>query len=106
MPDHISDLLYRDWLNLNLHLLWCHDHYMMESYEVDDTQTGTLRFTNHTNSGAWLVYEGWAKVEQDGEEVSAVPGQWLIVKPGNRIQTFARNTKMLSIAFSRYFSAL
>ena len=99
MSDNISDLLYRDWLNLNLHLLWCHDNYMLESYEVDDTQTGPLRFTEHDNSGAWLVYEGWARVEQDGDVVTAMPGQWLIVKPGKRVQKFARNTRMLSVAF-------
>lgn len=89
-------LAYRNWLNLSLHLLWCHNRRV-----VDGTiQMGeTLRFTEFTNSAAWLVREGWARVEQDGQCHTAHPGQWLIVKPGSRVQTFSRDARMLSIAF-------
>jgi AraC-like DNA-binding protein len=89
-------MIYRNWLSLNLHLLWCHNRRVAEGRVV----TGdTLEFTEFTNSAAWLVREGWAQVEQDGRCLKAHPGQWLIVKPGARVQTFSRNARMLSIAF-------
>ena len=88
-------MLYRDWLNLNTHLLWCHD------YDVDRKKTGKIkRSTEYTNSAAWLVKSGWVKVEQEnGEIFQASPGQWLVVKPGKRVQSFSPDTRMLSIAF-------
>lgn len=89
-------MLYRNWLNLNLHLLWCHNRHVAKGTQV----TGpTLRFTEFTNSAAWLVREGWAQVEHDGQCYTARPGQWLIVKPGSRVQTFSPDARMLSIAF-------
>lgn len=89
-------MLYLNWLNLNLHLLWCHNRHVAAGTK----QTGTtLQFTEFTNSAAWLVREGWARVEHDGQSHTAHPGQWLIVRPGARVQTFAQNTRMLSIAF-------
>jgi AraC-like DNA-binding protein len=89
-------MLYRNWLNLNLHLLWCHNRRVAEGRKV----TGpTLQSTEFTNSAAWLVREGWARVEHDGQSHTAYPGQWLIVKPGSRVQTFSSETRMLSIAF-------
>lgn len=89
-------MLYRNWLNLKLHLLWCHNRHVAEGTKV----TGpTLRFTEFTNSAAWLVREGWAQVEHDGQCHTAHPGQWLIVKPGARVQTFSHDARMLSIAF-------
>lgn len=89
-------MLYRNWLNLKLHLLWCHNRRVAEGTKA----TGpTLRFTEFTNSAAWLVREGWARVEHDGQCHTARPGQWLIVKPGSRVQTFSHDARMLSIAF-------
>ena len=89
-------MVYRNWLNLNLHLLWCHNRHVAKG----TAETGpTLRFTEFTNSAAWLVREGWAQVEQDGQIHTARPGQWLIVKPGRRIQTFSQDARLLSIAF-------
>jgi AraC-like DNA-binding protein len=90
-------MLYRHWLNLNVHLLWCHDQPVAKGQVVHGP---TLRFTQYTNSGAWLVKEGWARVEHDSQIHIAKTGQWLIVKPGNRIQTFASNTRLLSIGFA------
>lgn len=87
---------YRDWLNLNIHLLWCHNLPVAEGRE---DKGPVLRSTNYTNSGAWLVREGWAEVEHDGTHHRARPGQWLIVKPGRRVQTFAGDARLLSIAF-------
>jgi AraC-like DNA-binding protein len=89
-------MLYRNWLNLKLHLLWCHNRHVAKGTQA----TGpTLRFTEFTNSAAWLVREGWARVEHDGQCHTAHPGQWLIVKPGPRVQTFSLDARMLSIAF-------
>jgi AraC-like DNA-binding protein len=89
-------MLYRNWLNLKVHLLWCHNRHVAEGTRA----TGpTLRFTEFTNSAAWLVREGWARVEHDGQCHTAHPGQWLIVKPGSRVQTFSHDARMLSIAF-------
>lgn len=89
-------MIYRNWLNLNLHLLWCHNRRVAEGRKVDGD---TLVFTEFTNSAAWLIREGWAQVEQDGQYHKAHPGQWLTVKPGARVQTFSRDARMLSIAF-------
>jgi AraC-like DNA-binding protein len=58
-----------------------------------------LRFTEFTNSGAWLVRRGWAQVEHGGQTLRARPGQWLIVKPGQRVQSFSADARLISIAF-------
>jgi AraC-like DNA-binding protein len=87
---------YRDWLNLNIHLLWCHN---LPVARGRDDAGAVLRSTEYTNSGAWLVREGWAQVEHAGTKYRAVPGQWLIVKPGQRVQTFSADARLISIAF-------
>lgn len=87
---------YRDWLNLNIHLLWCHNLPVARGREDEGP---VLRSTEYTNSGAWLVREGWAQVEHDGQRHRAKPGQWLIVKPGRRVQTFSSDARLVSIAF-------
>jgi len=89
-------MIYRNWLNLKLHLLWCHNRHVAEGRRVIGP---TLQSTEFTNSAAWLVREGWARVEHDGQSHTAYPGQWLIVKPGPRVQTFSVETRMLSLAF-------
>lgn len=89
-------MIYRHWLNLNLHLLWCHNRRVADGRQVTGS---TLRSTEFANSAAWLVREGWARVEHDGGSYTAHPGQWLIVKPGPRVQTFSHDARMLSIAF-------
>ncbi len=89
-------MFYRNWLNLNIHLLWCHNRHVA----IGTKKTGpTLQFTEFTNSAAWLVREGWARVEHDGQCHTAHPGEWLIVKPGPRVQTFSQDARLLSIAF-------
>ncbi len=87
---------YRNWLNLNIHLLWCHNLPVARGW---DPSSGVLRFTEYTNSGAWLVREGWAQVEHGGVCHRAEPGQWLIVKPGKRVQSFSADARLISIAF-------
>lgn len=89
-------MLYQNWLNLKIRLLWCHNRHVAKGTDI----TGpTLKFTEFTNSAAWLVREGWARVEHDGKTLTAYPGQWLIVKPGPRVQTFSHDARMISIAF-------
>ena len=87
---------YRDWLNLNVHLPWCHNLPVARGWKGAGV---TLRSTEYINSGAWLVREGWAQVEHDGATHRAEPGQWLIVKPGGRVQTFSTDARFISIAF-------
>ncbi|MDX6765321.1 MAG: helix-turn-helix domain-containing protein [Candidatus Methylacidiphilales bacterium] len=87
---------YRDWLNLNIHLLWCYNLPVARGKEDAD---GVLHSTEYTNSGAWLVREGWAQVEHGNQCHLAKPGQWLIVKPGKRAQSFSPDARLISIAF-------
>ncbi len=91
-----SRVFYRNWLNLQVHLLWCHNRRVAEGVSSEDE---ILRFTEFTNSAAWLVREGWAEVEHDGIKYRAFPGQWLIVRPGARVQSFPQGARVLSIAF-------
>lgn len=86
--------LYRDWLGLSFRLLWCYDQ---ATYPQDVRKT--LENSHFRNSGAWLVRSGWAEVVHDGKVWHAEPGQWLIVRPTARIQRFAANTRLLSVAF-------
>lgn len=87
---------YRDWLNLNIHLLWCHNLPVARGWQGAGA---VLRSAEYTNSGAWLVKEGWAQVEHGNQRYRAKPGQWLIVKPGPRVQSFSGNARLISIAF-------
>lgn len=84
--------LYRDWLSLTTHLLWCYDG------PVHGTDS-TITETQYTNNGAWLVRSGWAEVEHDGTVWRALPGEWLVVKPDTRIQRYAKGTHLLSVSF-------
>lgn len=52
-----------------------------------------------TNNAAWLVREGWAELRHDKKVWRAYPGQWLIVKPTQRIQKFGENTALLVVSF-------
>ena len=89
-------LVYKYWLNLNSHLLWCHDIPVHKGKTASGSPSGDSQYKN---SGAWLVRKGWAKVEHEGRTYHANPGQWLIVKPCSRIQTFSHDAVLLSVAF-------
>jgi len=89
-------IIYKDWLNLRLHLFWCYDGKIGQNkHAPNKVQT----FSEFDNNGAWLVRRGWAKVEYNNQSYIAKPGQWLIPKPCSRIQSFAANTEGLSISF-------
>jgi AraC-like DNA-binding protein len=82
--------LYRDWLNLSCHLLWCYEEELAQ--HAQDSSV-------YKNSGAWLVRKGWAEVEHDGHIWRAEAGQWLIVKPVERTQRWSDDARLLSVAF-------
>ncbi len=88
-------ILYRDWLNLRAHLLWCYDHAIF----CDREQGPVHRSSEYGNNGAWLVRSGWAQVTYGDQVFRANPGQWLIVKPGQRSQSFAVDSHLLSVSF-------
>ena len=81
--------LYHDWLSLSFRLLWCYDHMVRSTSENRQFH----------NNGAWLVRTGWAEVIHGGRTWRARPGQWLIVKPAERMQRFAPDSCILSVAF-------
>lgn len=95
MADINKRMLYRDWLNLRLHLLWCYDHAVLHNREHREVH----REHDYVNNGVWLVRSGWAEIKYEDVVTRAESGQWLIVKPGRRIQSFAPGTILLSIAF-------
>lgn len=93
-------LPYRDWLNLNLRLLWCYDR----SFFPENRSRGRSKYSSEgNNSAAWLVRKGWAEVQHGGRVYRANPGEWLIVKPCNRIQTFPTESRLLSVAFDAHW---
>lgn len=89
-----SKQLYRDWLNLRTHLLWCYDHSIYQ-----EEHASVYHSREFTNSSAWLVRSGWAQVQYGDKVWRAAPGQWLIVRPGQRLQSFRSDTHLLSVAF-------
>lgn len=91
----MRSMLYRDWLNLRSYLLWCYDHRIEENRE----KGAVHRSDKFINNGAWLVRSGWAEVTYGDQVTRAEPGQWLIVRPGQRIQSFDAGTVLLSVAF-------
>ena len=92
---------YRDWLNLSFHLLWCYDHKLGMDWKYKNmiTPVPASSKTLFVNNAGWLVREGWAEVRHDNKVLRANPGQWMIVKPGQRIQKFAENTRLLVVTF-------
>ncbi len=48
---------------------------------------------------AWLVREGWARLDGDGQALTAGVGQWLICLGGEFRQRFSPDCRMLSIRF-------
>ncbi|EDM26399.1 Helix-turn-helix, AraC type [Lentisphaera araneosa HTCC2155] len=95
-PTETRTTLYDDWLNLRLHLFWCYENKIgQDQFPSNSVQT----FSQYDNSGAWLIRKGWAKVEYDGQQFIAMPGQWMILKPCKRVQSFAPGTEGISISY-------
>ena len=91
---------YRDWLNLSFHLLWCYDHRLgMDGRYRNMINPPPSTKALFKNNAGWLVREGWAEVRHDNKVLRAYPGQWLIVKPTQRVQRFAEDTTLLVVTF-------
>ena len=88
-------LQYKDWNTLKTHLLWSYQGKINEQ----ESDSDILSYSKFKNNGAWLIRKGWAEVVHNGQTVRAQPGQWLIVKPVERMQRFAADTELLSISF-------
>lgn len=64
-----------------------------------EARTGNKPYHSRTyHQVAWLIIAGEARVAHDGTEVRATSGEWIFPRPGPRIQEFAPNTRILSIA--------
>ena len=81
---------YGDWLYLQTRLLWCYD---------GTVTTDGISMPHFSNNCAWMVRTGRIELRHDDKVFYAEPGQWMIAKPTQRIQTFAKNTKILSVGF-------
>lgn len=51
-------------------------------------------------NSAWLVMEGIARVNHDGQEYTAEPGQWMFPKPGQRFQSFEGPFHFISVTLN------
>jgi AraC-like DNA-binding protein len=84
-----------EWHGLRLGLLFCYE--------------GPVSGHGHGKRGisggtAWCVAQGWARVTDDtGVRVRATAGQWLMARPGVRIQEFSPQARLLSINFRAAF---
>ena len=86
--------LYADWLNLQLHVLWCYDH------KAETGSSGSTRPIYWSCNSAWLVRSGFAQVEQNGRRYRAAAGEWLIVPKGTFSRCFADPTHLLSVGYT------
>lgn len=88
-------MLYRDWLTLSTHLIWCYDHAVLASPDSPEVQTGT----DQGPVRAWLVRAGWIEIRQNGQRLRAGPGQWLLLDNTRHTRSILRGTRILSVAF-------
>ncbi|WFB35816.1 AraC family transcriptional regulator [Kiritimatiellota bacterium B12222] len=81
-----------DWGKLDIQLYY--------GYEGQVPYYGHGEVVNHTYS-TWLVLQGWGEVTDAGsmESVIARKGQWMFVRPGQRMQKFSERARLLSIGF-------
>jgi hypothetical protein len=92
--DETQRHLYADWLNLQLHVLWCYDHQVMAG------PGGSTRPIYWGCNSAWLVRSGFAQVERSGVAYCANAGEWLIVPKGTFSRSFAESTHLLSVGYN------
>jgi AraC-like DNA-binding protein len=92
---HAYQMLYRDWLTLSTHLMWCYDHESIP--HTRDKVHGVSVDAGYTR--AWLVRKGKAEVLHHDRDVVATPGQWIILdgEPDRRV--IHPGTHLLSVAF-------
>lgn len=84
-----------EWDSLRIGLILCYEG------EVRAIGRGMQKALAAT---AWLVERGWARVtDDDGRRVRARAGEWLMVRPGIRLQEFSADMRLLSINFRAAF---
>lgn len=80
-----------DWDQIDLHLRFCYEG------SVPDTGHGRTQ-ANFTS--AWLVRGGWAEVSCGNHPaVRGHTGEWVFVPPGERLQRFSPQARIVSVAF-------
>ncbi len=81
-----------DWGKLDVRLYYC--------YRGKVPSYGQGPVVNRTYS-TWLVLQGWGEITDEGSEspVTAQKGQWMFVRPGQRLQRFSQRAQLLSVGF-------
>ena len=96
LPAHDSyRMLYRDWLTLSTHLIWCYDH-AVPSQPTNLSQDTKLDI-GYTR--AWLVRKGQVEVIMHDRKARAQPGEWLILNGKPQSRKIHPDTHLLSVAF-------
>ena len=102
----MADLSYEQWLDLRCQLIWCYDR-------GDVPHSHMPVQYREPPMAAWLVRRGWIEAKgqlprpeastTDGQtttwQLSAGPGEWLLVPAGPREQRYHPHCALLSIAF-------
>lgn len=84
-------LQFRDWSSLHADLAFIYEGAVPRDYVQS-------RFTPQF-LGAWLIKRGTAEVEQQGQKVTAGPGDWIILRQVEGLQKFSEDAQILSIRF-------
>lgn len=79
-----------DWESVRTELAFIYDSAIPEGQA--DVSGGRER-----EFSAWLVRDGWARIESDGETARATKGQWLVCFGRQVTQRFAAHTHLLSL---------
>jgi len=79
-----------DWESVRTELAFIYDSEIPEG-KADVTGGREREFS------AWLVREGWAQIESDGDSARAKKGQWLVCFGKQVTQRFAPHTHLLSL---------
>lgn len=88
-PQNLACSLH-DWESVRTELLFIHD-------SVIPAGTGDRSGDREREFSAWLVRDGWAEIESEGERLRAKKGQWLACFGGKVAQHFAPDTRVLAL---------
>ena len=83
-----------DWESVRTELLFIHD-------SVIPAGTGDRSGDREREFSAWLVRDGRARIESEGETLQATKGQWLVCFGKQVTQRFAPDTRVLSLRVSQ-----
>ncbi len=83
-----------DWESVRTELLFIHD-------SVIPAGTGDRSGDREREFSAWLVRDGWARIDSEGETLQATKGQWLVCFGKRVTQKFAPDTRVLSLRVSQ-----